>query len=108
MSNPRNPDRLIASFLEDGPAELPDRSYDAVRAEIDHKRQWVVIGPWREQQMSRFAMFAAAAAVIVLVALVGLRFLPSTSGDGVGGQPTASPTSRPSPSASTSPTPIPT
>src|SRR5919204_4358361 len=99
MNARRDPDLLIKAFLEDGVNELPERSYHAVRAATEQTRQWVVIGPWREQQMQRFAMFGVAAAVIVLAVAVGLRFLPGDGGSGFGGQPTASPTPSPSPSA---------
>ena len=32
MTAPRDPDRLIRAFLDEGPTELPDRAYDAVRS----------------------------------------------------------------------------
>ena len=96
MTAPRDTDRLIRAFLDEGRTELPDRAFDVVRSRIDHTRQRVVIGPWREEQMSKYAMFAIAAAAVVLVAVIGIRFLPS--GGGVGGQPTPTP----------SPTPVPT
>jgi hypothetical protein len=59
MSVSRDPDRLISAYLEDGIDELPDRAYDAVRSEIDHTRQRVVLGPWREEQMRRYAIFGS-------------------------------------------------
>ena len=95
MNARRDPDLLIKAYLEDGVDELPDRTYDAVRAATEQTRQWVVIGPWREQQMQRFAMFGIAAAAMVLAAVIGLRFLPGNGPDGVGGQPTASPSPAP-------------
>ena len=102
MTASRDPDRLIHEFLEDGLSELPDRAYDAVRSEIDRTRQRVVIGPWREDQMRRYAIFGIAAAAIVLVAVIGIRFLPSNGG--FAGPPAATPTPSPSPSPSPSPT----
>lgn len=101
MTGPRDPERLISEFLDAGLTELPDRAYDAVRSQIDHTRQRVVIGPWKEEQVSRFAMFAVAAAAIVLVAVIGIRFLPTDGGVGV--QPTATPTTPPT-ASSASPT----
>ena len=47
MTARRDPDRLIRDFLAEGQTELADPIYDVVRAEIDRKRQRVVIGPWR-------------------------------------------------------------
>ena len=101
MTKLRDTDQLIREFLADGLTELPDRAYEAVRSHIDQTRQRVVIGPWREEQMSRFAMFAIAAAAVVLIAVVGIKFLPI--GGGIGAQPTPSP----SPTAASSPTPTP-
>jgi hypothetical protein len=97
MTTSRDPDRLIRAFLAEGQTELHDRTYDAVRSEIDRTRQRVVIGPWRSPDMSTFAKLAIGAAAIVVVAVVGIRFLPGTSG--VGG-PGVSASPIPSPSAS--------
>ena len=36
-----------SDYLDTGPTQLPDRSFDAVREAIDDTRQRVVIGPWR-------------------------------------------------------------
>lgn len=106
MTAPRDTDRLIRAFLEEGRDELPDRAFDAVRARIDHTRQRVVIAPWREEQVSRYAMLAIAAAAIVIVAVVGIRFLPG--GGGIGGPPAPTPTPTPTPTAAptASPTPV--
>ncbi len=64
MTARRDPDQFIKAYLEEGLTELPDRAYDAVRSEIDHTRQRVVIGPWRVPNMNNFARFAIAAAAI--------------------------------------------
>ncbi len=101
MTVRRDPDRLIRAFLDDGPVELPDHSYDAVRAHIDHTRQRVVIGPWREPQMFNFARIGIAAAAVVAVAVIGVNLLPG-QGPGVGQGSTPSPT----PTASPSPSPV--
>jgi hypothetical protein len=106
MTAPRDTDRLIRAFLEEGRDELPDRAFDAVRARIDQTRQGVVIGPWREEQMSRYAMFALAAAAVVLIAVIGIQFLPRGGGIGSQPTPTATPTAAPTPTAS--PTAVPT
>ncbi len=99
MTARRDPDRLIRTFLDDGPDELPDDSYDAVRAHIDHTRQRVVIGPWREQQMSNFARIGIAAAAVLAIAVVGVNLLPGQGpGFGQGPPPSPSPTATPSPS----------
>ena len=72
MTAPRDPDRRIRAFLDEGPEELPDRAYDAVRASIDQTRQRAVIGPWREPDMSTIARLGAAAAVLVVAVMVGV------------------------------------
>ncbi len=105
MTARRDPDRLIRTFLDDGPTELADRSYDAVRAEIDHTRQRAVIGPWREPDMSKFAPFAIAAAAVLVVAAVAFNLTPPPGQfGGPGPGPTASPTAAPTPTPSPSPT----
>ena len=39
MTASRDPDRLIHDFLFEGEEQLQDQVYDAVRAEIEQKRQ---------------------------------------------------------------------
>lgn len=101
MNATRDPDRLIRAFLAEGQTDLADRTYDAVRAEIDRTRQRVVIGPWREPRMNNIAKIAIAAAAVLVVAVVGYNLLPANPG--VGGNPTPSPIASPSPT----PTPAP-
>ncbi len=104
MTAPRDPNLLIRAFLDEGRTELPDRVYDAVREQVDHTRQRVVIGPWREPDMSNIARLALAAAAVVAVVVIGINLWPGGSG-GVGGTPpTGSPTLAP-PTASPAPTP---
>jgi hypothetical protein len=95
MTAPRDPDRLIRAFLAEGQTELPDRAYDAVRDSIDHTRQRAVIGPWREPRMSNLVRIAIAAAAVLVVAVVGINFLPRSTDNG--GGPLSSPTPSPSP-----------
>lgn len=77
MTAPRNPDDLIRAFLGEGETDLPDRAFDAVRADIHRTRQRVVIGPWREPQMSTFARVAIAAVAVVAVGFLGRELLDS-------------------------------
>jgi hypothetical protein len=93
MNAPRDIDPLISSYLEDGVDELPDRAFDAVRSDIEHTRQRFVFGPWREEQMQRYAIFGIAAAAIVLVAVVAIQFLPGNAL--IGGPPTSTPSLAP-------------
>jgi hypothetical protein len=98
-------DRLIATFLEDGPSVLPDRSYDAVRAVVDQTRQRVVIGPWRIDQVTRYATYGIAAAAVVLITVLGIQLLPGNGGVGVQPTPTATATPQATPAPTSEPTP---
>ena len=96
----RHPDELIDAFLDEGRDDLPDRAFDAVRGEIHRTRQRVVIGPWREPQMSNLAKVALAAAAVVAVLFGASRLLPTASGPGTtNASPTPSPTVTPAPTA---------
>jgi hypothetical protein len=99
MTSEHDPDRFIDAFLGAGPTELPERTYDAVRDHIEHTRQRVVIGPWREPTMSNLTRVAIAAIVILAVGFGASRLLPGTPG--VVGGPSAS--AIPSPSLSAAP-----
>jgi len=92
-------DDLIRAFIAEGRDELPDRAFDEVRGDIHRTRQRVVIGPWREPQMSNLAKAALAAAAVIAVLFGASRLLPSTPGPGASPPP---PT--PSPSQSATPT----
>jgi hypothetical protein len=98
MTAPRDPDRLIRAFLEEGKTELPDRAYDAVRAHVDRTRQRAVIGPWRNLRMSFQVRVAIAAVAVVVLAVIGINLLPGPiSGPGASPTPTAEPSPGPSP-----------
>jgi hypothetical protein len=103
MTASRDPERLIRAFLDEGPTDLPDRSYDAVRSDIERTRQRVVIGPWREPRVSNLARLAIAAAAVLVVAVVGYNLLPGPGGSG-GPGPSPSPTATESPTATPQPT----
>jgi len=98
MTASRDPDRLIRAFLDEGPDQLPDRSYDAVRSHIDRTRQRAFIGPWREPRMSNLVRIALAAAAVLAVAVVGYNLIPGSGGPGTLPSPTPSATPIPSPS----------
>jgi len=108
MTASRDPDRLIRAFLDEGEELLPDPIYDAVRAEIEHKRQRTFIGPWRAPIMNRFVTFSlGAAAVVVIGLLLGSQLLGSPTNLGGPSEPTATPmvTATPQPSAQPTSTP---
>jgi len=104
MTAPRDPDRLIEAFFEEGTDMLPDWAYDEVRHDIHRTRQRVVIGPWREPIMSNFARYGVIAAALVVLVGAGVVLLrPAPSGIAA---PSATVTASPSPSeaAAASPT----
>jgi hypothetical protein len=98
MTASRDPDRLIRAFLGEGRTELPDASFDAVRAGIDRTRQRVVIGPWREPSMSTMFRLAGAAAVVAVV-LAGIAIVIQQPTVGPSKSPRPSPTATAEPSA---------
>jgi hypothetical protein len=98
MTAPRDPDRLIRAFLGEGQTELPDRTYDAVRSEIDRTHQRVVIGPWRAPHMSNFARIAIMAAAVLAVAVLGVNLVRPGMLNPIGApSPSPSPTASPIP-----------
>lgn len=101
MTARRDPDQLIHHFLLEGSDQLHDQVYDAIRAEIDQKRQRVVIGPWRVPAMNKFLSLGFAAAALVVAVVAGSRLLAPTAPGGVGGVPSASPSVAPSVAGST-------
>ena len=105
MTGPRDLDHVLGAYLQDGPTELPDRSYDDVRTVIDSTKQWAVIGPWRFPTMTLFTRVATLAVVVLALSVAGVSLLPRSSG--VGGE-VASPMPSPSPTPTVSPLPLPT
>jgi hypothetical protein len=93
MTAHRDLDRLLRSFLNEGPLELPDPSYDQVRDRMEHTRQRAFIGSWRTPDMNRYLKVGLAAAAGVLAAVVGFNLLPGSPGPGT--EPSASPSVEP-------------
>ena len=92
MTTSRDPDRLIRAFLDEGEEQLHDQVYDAVRAEIENKRQRAFVGPWRTPLMNRFVTFGlGAAAVVVIGLLLGAQLLGEPTNVGGPSDPTATP-----------------
>lgn len=88
MTASRDPDRLIRAFFEEGPDELPDPVYDAVRDRIEQTPQRADRGPWRTFLMSKTMQYGLAAAAVIL-AIIGFQTL--AAGPTPGGSPSAQP-----------------
>jgi len=99
VSAERDANRIVRSWLEDGPTDLPDHIFDAVLADIPTTSQRRLRWPaWRIPPMDTRLRIAASVAAVLIIAVIGYQFLPGTGGPG----------GEPSPSASLSPSPSPT
>ena len=97
MTAPHDLDRQLQAFLTDGPTELPEQSFDAVRDRMETTRQRVFIGPWRFPDMNKLVPIGLGAAALVVALVVGIRLLGPPAPAGPGGAPSASPSPTPSP-----------
>src|SRR5262245_54226717 len=82
MSIPRDPDLVIATWLEDGPRALPDATRRAITVTTEHTRQtrrawWP---PLRTPPMTGNARFAAAGGPRACSAVTGAATLPDPCG----------------------------
>lgn len=87
MSGYRMVDAAIDAFLADGIIELPDRTFEAVRADIHRTRQRTFLGPLVMPRRWTVMQLAVAAAIIFAlgVSFGALEFAPGP------GAPTATP-----------------
>ena len=101
MSTDRDVTRIVRSWLEEGVTTLPDRVLDAVLDQLPATPQRRFLWPARRfQQMNNYVKFAAAAAAVALVAIVGVQLLPGDGRSGSVPNPSTSPSTPPSPGAS--------
>ena len=104
MSAPRDPDAIIAAWLDDGPNVLPEPTRRAigVTSRSTNQARRPLRLPWRETDVNSFLKLALAGAAVVAVAVGGLYLInrgPAGPGS-IGG-----PTPTPSPSLAAPPTP---
>lgn len=84
MTAQRDLDRELQSLLREGPTELPDPSFYAVRDRIEETRQRVFVGPWRVPTLNKLAPAGLGTAALVAAVVIGSRLL-GAPGPNVGG-----------------------
>jgi hypothetical protein len=107
MSGPRDPDAIIAAWLDEGPAVLPGstRRAIAVASRSTNQARRPVWWPWRVPNVNGLTRPIVAVVTVVVLAVGGLFVLnrnPSGPG-GVVAAPSPTPQSSPAPSASPAP-----
>ncbi len=95
MTTERDPStRVVLSWLREDLHENAEsvllRALDEVDTTPQRRSRWPA---WRTHRMNTYAKLLAAAAAVLIVALVGYRFLPRDGG--FGGQPTVAPSPSP-------------
>jgi WD40-like Beta Propeller Repeat len=101
MTDQRDFDRLIHTFMDEGPAELSPRLLSSIRDEINGTRQRTLPRPWRTFSMPRpILIFAVLGALLVAF---GAMTLIGTGGRPQATAPSASPPAPGSPSPAASP-----
>jgi hypothetical protein len=79
MTTPRNPDRLIRTYLQEDQAneyhEVPDHLYNAIRDGIEQTHQRAVIGSVGVPNMNRFLAAGLGLAAVVLAGYLGVQLL---------------------------------
>jgi hypothetical protein len=105
MHSDRETTRIVRSWLDEGVTALPDRVLDAVLDQVPATRQRRSWWPARRfADMNALAKFAIAAAAVAVIAVVGINLLPRSGGD-AGGGPSLLPSLSPAPAPSLSPSP---
>ena len=101
MSAEREVNRIVRSWLEEGPTVLPERVLDAVLDQVpaipQRRHSWPA---WRLPLMNSEGRIGAAVAAVVVVVLLVVYLLPRFTN-------VAGPPSTPAPSSAPSPTPTP-
>ena len=97
MSTDRDVTRIVRSWLDEGVTELPDRVLDAVLDQLPatHQRRATWWPARRLPHMNSTMRFGLAAAAIVAVALLGIRFLLPDQNTGPPPTPTPTPVAMP-------------
>ncbi len=79
MKTPRNPDRLIRTYLQEDQAneyhEVPEHLFNAIRDGIEQTRQRAVIGSMGVPVMNKFLAVGLGVAAVVLAGYIGVQLL---------------------------------
>ena len=104
---PRDPEAILAAWLEEGPNQLPNATRRAIAVGLRSTRQTrrAPRVPWRPTVMHPFARIAVAASAIVIVAGGAFSLLSPSNEDVLGPPPTASQSPSAAPTVAPSATP---
>jgi len=96
MTTPRDPDEILAEWLDHGPTRLPDQTRRAIAVAIPTttQRRRGRFAPWRFPTMRPIAKAASAALVLAVIAGGTLFAVGSTKGGGAA-TPSPSPCTKP-------------
>jgi hypothetical protein len=109
MTGPRDPDAIIANWLEDGPIDLPEETRRAILVGLRTQPRARQVAILRGLPiMNSLSRLAAAAAIVLAVGGLSIFALSNRNGGGPGAQPSPSPSLAPSvsPPASSTPGPL--
>lgn len=94
MTDDRSLERVIRSWLEEGPTVAPERPIDAAFALIDQTSQeWGQLAPWRRQIMHQSVRLAGAVVVATIAVAGAFLVFSGPGGSGTPPDPTPSPRS---------------
>jgi len=101
MNVQRDPDAILAAWLEEGPTGLPEptRRAIAVNTRTTNQRRHPIWLPQRRPFIMNTYARLAVAVVAIAIAVGGAAYFLTPAGGRLGGPPTASPSLVPSPSA---------
>ncbi len=106
MTAPRDPDAILAAWLEEGPVALPEATKRsiAVTTRTTHRSRRSTWMPWRFPTVNATIRLVLAGAAVLALAIAGVYVLnPGPDGPSVGGPPSASVAPSPSPETPASP-----
>src|SRR4051812_41731363 len=92
MNGQRDPDAILAAWLEDGPTQLPESTRRAIAVNTRTNRQtWRPVRvPWRNLSMNPLARMAVAAIAIALAIGGAVYVFAPYRGGPAGGSPAES------------------